>query len=216
MFRKTLCAVSGAVALSCAWGAATAADHIDAPFTTGTPNADINDLYAFTRGDNVVLAMTIHPFADATTRLNPDYLYQFKFDTDQDNLEDLVLQVRAQGTGDNQTYSIAGPASPEFTGATGNTAAPSRLTSTFNTTTNDGQLTAFVGLRDDPFFFDLAKYQSILDDVRQNGQITQGGFDDPGADTLAGANTVAIVIELPRSAIATGPVGIWATSSRLQ
>ena len=199
-----------------AGGLAMAADHIDAPFTTGTPNADINDLYAFTRNENVVLVMTIHPFANSETRLNPDYLYQFKIDLDQDNVEDRVIQVQAVGTGADQRYQIAGPIQPPVLGAQGNEAVPADFSAAFNETTNSGDIMAFVGLRDDPFFFDLAQYQAILDDVRENGEITAGGFNDPGVDTLGEANTLAIVLEMPRATLGSGTVGVWATSSQIQ
>lgn len=211
------------LAAALAAGPAWAADHIDAPFTTANPNSDINDLYAFTpTPDTVAFVMTVVPFSDSATRLNPDYLYQFKLDTNGDAVEDQVIQVIASGTGANQRYFVNGPVTPNVLGATGNTIRlDNALSARFGQTTTDGTRTAFVGLRDDPFFFDLARFGEIIDDVAGRdgsaaGSVENGGFNDPGTDTLAGANTLAIVVEVPRAAVGGGTLGVWATSSIAQ
>ena len=216
---------SALLAAALAAGPALAADHIDAPFTTANPNSDINDLYAFTpTPDTVALVMTVVPFSDSATRLNPDYLYQFKLDTDGDAVEDQVIQVIASGTEPDQRYFVNGPVAPNVLGATGNTIRlDNALSARFGQTTTDGSRTAFVGLRDDPFFFDLARFGQIIDDVAGrdgSGPGLEGtpdeGFNDPGTDTLGGANTLAIVVEVPRAALGGGTVGVWATSSIAQ
>ena len=44
---------------------APAADHKDAPGTIAEPAADINDVYTWMEGNNMILSMTVFPFADA-------------------------------------------------------------------------------------------------------------------------------------------------------
>ncbi|NIR51275.1 DUF4331 domain-containing protein [candidate division KSB1 bacterium] len=69
-----------------------AADHIDSP-DTDESNLDINDLYVFSRGNNMVFAMTVSPILmpgseTNTAAFNPNGLYQFKLDVEQsDNVD---------------------------------------------------------------------------------------------------------------------------------
>jgi hypothetical protein len=68
----------------------------------------------------------------------------------------------------------------------------------------------FAGLRDDPFFFDLAQFQAVIGG-------TASGFRNPGLDTFAGFNTLAIVLELPATMLGSNPnIGVWGTTSRVR
>ncbi len=71
-----------------------------------------------------------------------------------------------------------------------------------------GGVRAFAGVRDDPFYIDLTRLLEVL-----GGQASS--FRNPGDDTLAGLNTLAIVIEMPMSMLGGAQqIGVWATSSR--
>jgi hypothetical protein len=76
-------------------------------------------------------------------------------------------------------------------------------------TATGGGLTVFAGVRDDPFFFDLARFNEIV-----MGMATE--FRDPGIDTFAGSNALAIVVELPASMVVgtSSTIGVWGTTSR--
>ena len=68
-----------------------AADHADSPDTT-EGNLDVNDLYVFSEGDNMVFAMTVSPLltpgsATNGAAFNPEGLYQFKLDVERDGVE---------------------------------------------------------------------------------------------------------------------------------
>jgi len=65
----------------------------------------------------------------------------------------------------------------------------------------------FAGVRDDPFFFDLAQFRKIV-----GGLATS--FNDPGTDAFAGTNVLALVIELPSSMLGGTKLGVWGTTSR--
>ena len=137
-----------------------AADHLDSPNTSET-NLDVNDLYVFSRGSNLVFAMTVSPVlvpgsATDNAALNPNGLYQFKLDKERDGVEDAVIQVNVSGSGTSQTVEVRGPAQPSVTGATGNKLlAASPVTGSFDTTFSGNGLTIFAGPRDDPFFIHL-------------------------------------------------------------
>ncbi len=201
-------------------GLIRAADHRDSAALTADRAADIADVYSFrspANPDDVVLAMTVSglipPAEVGATFFDPGVVYQFKIDNDGDAVEDLVIQAFATGTGANQVMHFRGPAAPLAAGTLGRT-LPGPETATVRvshgsvaTTASRGGLSVFAGTRDDPFFFDLAAFRAVV-----GGQAAS--FNNPGTDSFAGTNVLAIVVELP-SALLDGPeLGIWATTSR--
>lgn len=195
-----------------------AADHRDSTTLENDQAVDIADVYTFvspSNASNVVLAMTVPGLIppSETRFFDPNALYQFKIDTNGDAVEDLVIQAFATGTGSNQRIHFRGPAAPVTTGAT-NQVLPDGDDATVDFSERGeslvgtgGGLMVFAGLRDDPFFFDLTRFQEIV-----GGTATS--FRDPGVDTFAGTNALAIVVELPRSMITSGTFGTWGTTNR--
>jgi hypothetical protein len=88
-----------------------------------------------------------------------------------------------------------------------------------NTIIESGGIKLFAGPRDDPFFIDLEAFFRILPDRKPESgplsTITQGPLTFRAA---SGFNDLAIVIELPTSAIANpatnGRFGVWGTTSQ--
>ena len=200
---------------------ARAADHRDSTVLTANPARDIADIYSFrspANPANLVLIMTVSGFippAEASnTFLDPGVLYQWKIDNDDDAVEDLVVQAFATGTGADQVIHFRGPAVPEVTGTTGRIPDGDELVqvalSTGDTpvTASAGGVTVFAGVRDDPFFFDLAQFQQII-----AGNAT--AFNDAGTDTFAGTNVLALVFEVPITQLGgSSTLGIWGTTSQ--
>jgi len=197
-----------------------AADHRDSAVLTANPAQDIADVYSFqspANPANIVLAMTVSGFIPpaeaATAAFDPDVLYQFKIDTDGDASEDLVIQAFATGGANNQVVHFVGPTTPSQVGSMGRLLNGRGVTSvrvsnaaTPIVATAEG-VSVFAGVRDDPFFFDLVRFNAII-----AGQAT--GFRDPGVDTFAGFNVLALVVEFPKSLLGTGgTIGVWATTS---
>jgi hypothetical protein len=211
--------MAAVVATICATGAyLIAADHADAPAVTGK-TSDITDVYAFqspTTASNMVLVVNIQgllaPSATGAAKFDPETMVEINIDNSstKDNVEDLVIQA----TFENGKVQVYGPAKPIQTGL--------KSTLINSATKVEGAITAygaapsiteqsgmkiFAGPRDDPFFFDLDQFKKIL-------ATTATGFNNPGTDTFAGTNVMSIVIELPKSALGTGSVNIWATTNR--
>jgi hypothetical protein len=194
-----------------------AADHRDSMTLENDQAVDIADVYSFvspTNPANVVLGMTVPGLVPPSEPrfFDPNALYQFKIDTNGDAVEDLVIQAYATDTGPEQRIHFRGPAAPPATGAV-NMLLPGEDSVTVQFSGADqtrveagGGLTVFAGLRDDPFFFDLARFKEIT-----GGQETS--FRNPGIDTFAGTNALAIVVELPRSMLAN-QFGVWAATNR--
>ncbi|QWX85554.1 DUF4331 family protein [Cellulophaga sp. HaHaR_3_176] len=201
-----------------------AADHIDAPSTTGT-TADIADFYAFepTEGsDNTVFIV------DLQSNVLPDLAYgtfdenvltEINIDLDGDLIEDTVIQAIPR---DGKMYFF-GPVTPTQKGLSGEVMVDSPLgsvdisTNTAITTNTSTGVKLFAGPRQDAFFFDFFQFNEVL-------TATPEGFKAPGdaADTFDGANTMSIAIEIPNSMLgaptAQNALGVvvyktWVTSN---
>lgn len=191
-----------------------AADHIDAPSVQGGA-ADITDFYAFQgeNTDNIVFVTNLQgllsPSATATAAFQENTMVEFNIDTNQDNIEDLVIQAVPR---DGKMYFF-GPIAPTTTGKQ-SSILPNSMQIAVDITpygsnaivgTSNG-VKVFAGPRDDPFFMDFAQYGQII-----AGNATS--FNDPGSDTFAGTNVLSIVIELPKNMIGgSGNINTWVES----
>ncbi len=221
---------------------AIGSDHAGTVVTAQTrPGTDLSDLHIFPGSDpnNVVLCMSVHPLIPMTTTspvgsvtFDQDVLYQFKIDNNGDNVEDLVIQARFQGTGLNQKVFIAGPVKPSRLGTVTQFETPYATTGTFNQAfTPRTGIKVFAGLRSDPFFIDLDQLFTILPDRKDpllpTPATPAGQANTPKATTfrpageakdfLANFNVLGLVVELPKSALATriggGKIRVWETTS---
>ncbi len=193
------------------------ADHIDAPAVTGG-NSDITDFYAFQGEDNNNLVFVanvqglLSPAATASASFDENVMVEFNIDTNNDNVEDLVIQAVAR---DGQMHFF-GPTRPSQTGLNSVVETSAVSGGVVDITPygteaiiedNDG-MTFFAGPRDDPFFMDFARYGQIIGGMAP-------GFNNPGNDTFAGTNVMSIVVEVPKSLIGeTGTINTWVESKR--
>ena len=158
----SLVAISGLVFM--------AADHIDAPAVTGNAN-DITDVYAFQGQDtnNMVFVVNtqglLTPGATATAAFNENVLQEINIDTNGDNVEDLVIQAIRKG----DSMYFFGPVAPGTTGVTSTVKTSAEAGKVKISTYGSAPVIAsqngmkfFAGPRDDPFFFDLGQFKSIL------------------------------------------------------
>lgn len=221
---KTRKILLGLAAMALVSGAIIAADHIDAPEVKGG-TSDITDFYAFQgeNTDNLVFVANVQglitPANSSSAEFDEDVMIEFNIDTNDDKVEDYVIQAVRSGN----KMNIYGPAMPNETGATSTMLSDTYKSSVsitsygsaaITTTTNASAVNgvkAFAGLRDDPFFMDFAQYTAIV------GGTAPGGFNNPGADTFAGTNVLSVVVEVPKSMIGgTGTINTWVTTKRKQ
>ena len=206
----SLVAISGLVFM--------AADHADAPAVTGNAS-DITDVYAFQGQDtnNMVFVVNtqglLTPNATGAATFNENVLQEINIDTNNDNVEDLVIQAIRKGS---KMYFF-GPVAPGTTGITSTiktSAAAGSVDitpygSTAITATQNG-IKFFAGPRDDPFFFDLNQFKAILGG-------TASGFNNPGTDSFAGTNVLSTIIELPKSLLgSSSTINVWAETKQKQ
>jgi hypothetical protein len=202
--------------------AARAADHLDAPGLMppgGSVQTDITDLYAFqspTNPANSVLVLNVNtgPAGSNFTfgRGIPGVgntngvLYNFNVDNNGDAVTDVNLRVRfgAPAANGSQPFEVRRNGklliSMDQGRSTAFGAAPDLVTV--------GNVKAFAGRRDDPFFFDLAAFLGLNGRSFCDGQQT---------DFFAGRNVSSIVLELPSSMLtadaAHPQIGVWASTN---
>ncbi len=226
---------------------ARGSDHADTPTIAARPGADLTDVFIFpspSNSNNVVLVMNVHPLIPtgqfSSVFFDPNVLYQFKIATTSNIVENLVIQAKFSGSGPTQTVQIAGPVKPSLTGTSSHFETPDSVTGTFNQafTTSNG-MKVFCGPREDPFFFDLDQFFTILPDranplgpsfTNTGGQTVSTTPSDPDApqatswraagqaqDYLAGFDVLSIVVELPKSMLmpagSDGKIRVWCTTS---
>ena len=219
MKKKIL--LGGLLGLVLVGGIIYAADHIDAPAVTGTGNVslgnDITDVYAFqdpTDNTKMVFVMNVQglmsPATSATATFPSNVMYELNIDNNGNNVEDLVIQCLVQ----NGKMRVYGPVAPAAAGTTSTVVTTGAMTevavtsyagsATPVTATNTNGIRIFAGPRDDPFFFDLARFKEII-----NG--TQTSFRTTGVDFFAGTNVMSIVVEVPKSLLGSATtINVWA------
>lgn len=215
--RNLLFTVIGAVAIT--GTLIFAADHIDAPAVTGSGSSslgnDITDIYAFqSPADNSKMVFVINsrgllsPGATAAASFPANVMYEMNIDNTGDNVEDLVLQFLVQ----NKKVRMYGPVAPGTPGKSSNVQTGGSMTETDVTAygsaavigSNSNGIRIFAGPRDDPFFFDLARFKEILGG-------TQTSFRNPGVDAFAGTNVLSLVAEVPKSMLGSAAtLNVWA------
>ncbi len=187
-----------------------AADHGDPPSLVSDQQYDISDIYAFRSPEdtnNIVFYCGLENFL--TPGQNPGFnansMLEINIDTDNNNIEDLVIQCIYE----NNMITVYGPVAPSQTGTTSTLMSTALKTQgNLSTVISANGMKVYAGLRDDPFFFDLNQFGMII-----AGTATQ--FNDPGTDTFAGTNVLATIIEVPKSMLGTGSsINVWAESKR--
>jgi len=182
-------------------GEVRAADHGDAPGVRFDTRLDINDLYAFqspANSANVVFIMTVCPLAGQISPVEfaKGARYEFLVDTTGDAEADQAFRFtfgrRDPATGlQKLKFKATGLSKNKASGETNaDVAIP-----------GGGMLRA--GRFDDPFFFDLVGFRAGL--MFSNST---------SVDFFRGFNTMAIVLEVPRSTFGTDDIGVWATTRK--
>ncbi len=200
--NRSLIRSAGLLALLAGASISFAADHKEAPLITEDPAADINDVYAFPNpadATRIVLAMTVNPLTNPNQNTNSNFSeavrYRFEIDFNNDGKSDRSIAVTFSHIENGaQTMTV------DFPGKTDDFTAPVSLPSFAavapapTITTSPTGITAFAGLRDDPFFFDLTGFNRFRNNT--------GTFS--GRDAFAGTNVSILVLEVPLQTLTGG------------
>ncbi len=194
-----------------------AADHGDAPSASelNEPTADITDVYAWispTTADKLNLVMAVNPDADEGDQFSNEVIYAFNIASKDGGADDDSTLVICQFPDDNIVECWAGNQYVR-----GDASADAGITSAA------GGLRVFAGVRNDPFFLDYTAFGGTVTAAR--GEVAAGRvtFDDFGcpelsdeqqaallgtlnagddaADTFAGQNVLALVVQMDSSLV---------------
>ena len=221
----------GLAALLCATSAG-AADHQDGAAVLTDPASDINDVFAWTSPDGTRLNLVMDVFPFATTAARFSDAVQYVFHTSSSAGFGMASGASADilGTFDaSQAISCWGGG--EYVHGDASNAA--------GLASADGKLKVFAGLRDDPFFFNLDGFKATAHDVHNAaGSLTFDAAGCPALDSttanalvtqlrsapgggaptdhFAGANTLAIVVQIDRTLVTAGgtTVAVWASTNK--
>jgi hypothetical protein len=238
MSNTRIAALAGTVGLAlCAYSpAARAADHRDGAAVKTDPQTDINDVYAWMSADGskVNLIMTVFPVADTMSKFSTTAKYVFHLNSSAGYMMP-QMETRLICTFDAaqmiSCWLTRGTETLEY--MTGDASATTGLASM------SGKLTVFAGLRDDPFFFNLAGFNAVAQTVSiaKSGlmldpagcpNLDMGTADalvgqlsmKPGGGTaenfFAGLNTLTIAVQVDKALVTPGGavLGVWASTNR--
>lgn len=230
--RKSRALAALAVALGGAAAAgysvsAFSADHQDSPATTASPTADIDDVYTWMDGNNVVLAMTVYPSAPQGALFDDRVQYVFHTSSQAAFGAGSSTPVDVIATFDVTQKISLWVGTTEF--VTGD-ASP-----TVGLESPDGKAKVFAGLRANPFFFNLDGFKNAVATVRTvetiltyndagcpsltspqssllAGQLGSAPDGGPAVNDFATLNALAIVVSVDKSLLTMGGpyVSVWA------
>ena len=229
---KRMTWLKGALALSVLSAAswAIAADHLDAPGTSGDPTADITDLYSWTDQGNVVFALNVTPLADKQSKFSDKVQYVIHTES----------SAKYGSAGEKVDIICTFDAAQKIScwvGETGYVTGDASATTGIESA--DKKIKVFAGLRDDPFFFNLTGFKDAVKTVEAanlmadvagcptvdsvtSGVLVKKLSTDPDTmggvakDFFAGKNVLSIVLSIDKSLLnAGGPImSTWASTNK--
>lgn len=184
-------------------------DHLDAPGGRSPgmdPRLDICDIYTFQKPgdpDRSILVFNVNPFAPTgADEFHPEAVYELLIDTNGDAVGEIAYRFTFSSREGGEQFATLRRAEGDEVRSAGDGGealfrdVPVNIGTSATVTEGAGHR-LFIGMRSDPFFFDLAGY---LNDMRFTG-----------ADHFLDKNVFSMVLELPNDALGNGTkVGIWA------
>jgi hypothetical protein len=221
------------LASMCGVQSVRAADHIDGPRASADPAADITDVFTWMTADaaRVIIAIDLTRNATTDSRFSDAVVYATRTTSSAAFGGTAAASIDVLCTFDvaQQVQCWVG----DEAYVSGDASGPAGITS------DDGRLRVFTGLRQDPFFFNLAGFRETsrivagaasgltfdpagcpaLDEATATALVTQlqsapGG--GPAPDSFAGFNVIAIVLEVDKTLLTPGGSILAVESSTTQ
>jgi hypothetical protein len=182
---------------------ASGADHLESPNAKANHALDITDIYAFDAASSkkTVLVLNVNPLAGVVSgkRFATDASYRFNIDRNGDFRADDVYKVTFGESHDGkQSLTLRKDGDTILRGRTG------------QANVDDG-VKLYAGVKDDPFFFDLASFLRWRDPDGDGTYTYTGPTTFDGVDFFKGTNVSTIVLELPDAWLGSS-ANFWATT----
>jgi len=184
--------------------AARSADHLDSPATKADPTVDINDLYTWVDGNNLVFVLTSDAATTPTTKFSDTVQYVlhttsgagFAATKGEYNIICTFDAAQAASCWYGMDGMVKGDASKEAGLASA-----------------DGKFKVFAGPRSDPFFFNLDGFKKTVATVQ--GAAPNLMFDTGGCPKVDNATSGVLVKMLKSAADGGAPVDFFANLNAL-
>jgi hypothetical protein len=208
MLSKSKLTAAGAALLVLTVGAApflaSGADHLESPNAKANHALDITDIYAFdgSNATNTVLVANVNPLAGVIsgTKFATNGSYRLNVDKNGDFVADDVYKVTfgSAAPDGKQSLTLRKDGAVVLRGKTGSTNV-------------GGGVKLYAGVKDDPFFFDLASFIRWRDPDGDGAFTYTGPTTFDGVDFFGGTNISTIVLELPDSWLGSS-ANYWVTT----
>jgi hypothetical protein len=191
-----------------------AADHVDAPALAQNPLADLNDVYVWSDGAKVNLAMTTSPGDDGMRAFGPGVQYVFHVTSKATQAND-APPVAINGGAETQiicTFASSTSARCWVKDVAGVKDYVEGDPSSANGISSvSGKVRLFAGRRSDPFFFNLQGFRDAVTAVENTPEATRG-LDAAGCPAGLTETQIAAVrderVKTPAQAQAPCPPGV--------
>ena len=195
--------------------------HFDTQVAKDDSRLNILDMYLFkgaTPGTTAMI-LTTNPDAGifAPLTLHPEGLYAFRFDTDGDAREDIVLKflfeeprhVDGEDTRHEQHFRVLRATGDEIPGGAGELLIEGAVGQPVRTA--DG-IQAYVGRAAELWAADAFGFFTVVNGLFAEHRYATEAFDHK-INLFQGRNNMASVLEVPDSLLGANKVGAWATAS---
>ncbi len=224
----------GVLMIGLSWQPARAADHADGPRASADPAADITDVFAWMSPDAARVYLVMDLVRNATTGSKFSDSVQYVFHTTS------RASFGAAPSPERDIICVFNRRQKIRCSAGHREHVKGDASNLNGIESRDGKLRVFAGLRDDPFFFNLAGFRETarivagvaggltfdaagcpeLDAATAallvNQLQTAPGGVDPAVDNFANFNVLAIVLSVDKSILTeSGPiVAVWGSTNR--
>jgi hypothetical protein len=242
--RRTWITALGVLALGFGARPALAADHSDGAAVKNDPTTDITDVYSWMSADKskVHLVMNVNPAASASSKFSNAAQYVIHVNSYKSfPLGGKPLDTHSivctfdNGTPQKASCWLTDKIGTPVDYVTGD------LSATAGTASQAGHMTVFTGLRDDPFFFNLDGFKTVVTDVvtgaacggnctpntmgcpgnvvsGEGAKLKQGTGGAAAKDNFATLNVLSIVVSVDAAALTSNGtntlLGVWASTHK--
>jgi Domain of unknown function (DUF4331) len=196
--------------------------HFDTQLATRDPRLNVADAYLFDAApDRTVMVMTCCADAvlSAPATFHPAALYEFRFDTTGNGLDDTAFQLRftdpiqCADQGPCQEFTVHYVTGADLDVDPAQRFSGKRVFSAeLNTPTRVGAVAGFAGLVGDIWAADPFAVSTMLNAFYLDRRFEEDAYANR-RNFLARRNTMAIVLEVPNALIGAGQVTMWSSIS---
>jgi hypothetical protein len=196
--------------------------RFDTRLAARDPRLNVADAYLFAAGsDRTVMVMTCG--ADGTladqAAFHPTALYEFRFDTTGNGLDDTRFQIRFSETSVRGEHCPRQEFAVHYLTGVDLAAVPARrvvgkpvFSAVLNTPRRVGMIDGFAGLVGDVWAADAYAVSSMLKAINVERRFDEAAHANR-CNQLARRNVMAIVLEVPNALIGEGQVTMWSSIS---